>query len=167
VKSDLTLMQAALMRALEDLHSRIAQAILALDAQALDWRPAPGVNSVHELVLQAAAEEQRWMAECVLANLVPGTATDATTAADCTREAGSAVPLSDHPLHHLGCAGQISQTILAALAPALWTEAHEVDGREVTVVGCVLRVLDKLALTLGQIEVVAQWWRAGTEEREA
>ena len=163
MKADLTLMQATLATALEDLHTRIAEAVLALDARALDWRPAPGISSVHELIVRVAAEEWRWIAVCVVA----GMAVSATAPSDCDRAASSTLPLSDHPLHDLGNAGQISQTVLAALAPTAWTELREMDGGQVTVAGCVLHVLEELARTLGQIEVVAQWWGAGTEARGA
>ena len=145
-------MQASLAEALEDLHTRIANMVLELDERALQWQPAPGTRSIYDLIITAATEERRWIAEGVA--IAPPSAGDIC-------DSPNSSPLSDHPLYHLGCAGQVSQTILASLAPAEWADERQVAGQTVTVAGCVLHTLEELARALGQIEVVAQMWKAG------
>jgi len=152
------LMQTSLAAALEDLHASIAQVILALDESAWHWRPAPGIPSVYDLVIRVAAEEQRWIVEAFAdlpaiegeINLYPETA-----------------GLADHPLFVLGSTGQLSQTILAMLPPADWGALRQVDGRTVVVAGCILHVLQELARTLGQIEVIAGLWQDEAARRKA
>jgi hypothetical protein len=148
VSAGITVMRASLAHALEDLHTRIAETVLNLDEAALRWRPAPGVSSVYDLVVRAAAEERRWIAEGVMAAPSAGGADPAFDDKEL---------LTGHPLHHLGRVGQISQTILATLPPSAWASRRQVDGQTVTVAGCVLHALEDLARTLGQIEVIVLW----------
>ena len=140
-------MYLSLAQALEELHGRIAQVTLELDEDALHWQPTPELDSVHSLITQVALEEYRWIGEAVA-----GLQTDV-------------VPLPadeplDHPLFRLGSVGQVSQVILANLAASDWVAPRQVDGRTLTVAGCILHILEELARALGRIEVTAGLWRA-------
>jgi uncharacterized damage-inducible protein DinB len=139
-------MQASLAQALEDMHQRLAEAVLDLDQEALDWRPGPGLPAVSDLLAQVAAEEHHWIAE-TLAGTPAGWE-------DLVEQE------SAHPLFRLGSTGQFSQVILTNLAPAEWALERWLDGRPVTVALCILHVLEELARTLGQIEMVAGLWTA-------
>jgi hypothetical protein len=144
-------MYVSLARALEDLHTQIAQSVLQLDDQALRWRPHPVIPSVHDLVAQAAALERSWIAVGVAG--MPTRVEDADLP-------GGLPALPDHSLYQLGYAGQISQTILSSLSPAEWGAERTVAGRDITVAGCVLSTLEELARTLGQVQLIAQLWTA-------
>ena len=147
-------MHASLAHALEDLHARMAETVLELGPDALDWRAAPGLPTVRELVVKAAAAERHWLTHCVLSDMVDG-----TPVSDKDTEG------SDHPLYALGFTGQMSQTVLAALPPAKWIEPRRVDGVEMSVAGCVLKNLDALAQVLGQIELLANLWAFRTQNQ--
>jgi len=143
-------MQASLAQALEDMHQRLAETVLDLDQEALDWPPAPGLPAVSDLLAQVAAEEHHWIAEA-LAGTPAGWETDNR---DLVEQEGA------HPLFRLGSTGQFSQVILNNLAPGEWALERWLDGRPVTVALCILHVLEELARTLGQIEMVAGLWAA-------
>jgi hypothetical protein len=143
-------MQAALANELEDMHERLAEAVLRLDPEALNWQPAPGLPAVSAVLARAAAEEHRWIAE-VLAG------TPAGGESESGYQAGRP-PL--HPLFDLGSAGQFSQLILRNLTPEEWATERRLDGQPVTVAHCVLHVLEELARSLGQIETTAGLWVA-------
>lgn len=145
------LMQTSLAAALEDLHSRIAQEILALDESAWHWRPAPDVPSIYDLVVRVAAEERRWIVEAFA---------DLPAIENGINPSPETTGLADHPLFVLGTTGQLSQTILAMLPPADWGALRQVEGRTVVVAGCILHILEELARTLGQIEVIVGLWAA-------
>jgi hypothetical protein len=151
------LMQTSLAAALEDLHARIAQAILALDKAAWHWQPAPGLPSVYDLVVRVAAEERHWIVEAFA---------DLPALENGVNASPEMAGLEDHPLFVLGSTGQLSQTILAMLPPADWSALRQVGGRTVVVAGCILHVLEELARTLGQIEVVAGLWEVETVRRK-
>jgi uncharacterized damage-inducible protein DinB len=143
-------MQASLAQALEGMHERLAEAVLRLDQEALFWRPAPGLPTVSDLLAQVAAEEHRWIAEA-LAGTPAGLDTDNW---DVAEQEGV------HPLFRLGSTGQFSQVILNNLAPGEWALERRLDDRRVTVATCILHVLEELARTLGQIEIMAGLWAA-------
>jgi hypothetical protein len=143
-------MQAALARALEEMHESLATAVLQLDEEALDWRPAPGVPAVSEVLARVAADEQHWIAEALAGMPAVG---------ERAGEDEAAGP-SGHPLFRLGSVGQFSQVILGSLAPEEWATERRLDGQPVTVAHCVLHVLEELARSLGQVETVAGMWAA-------
>jgi hypothetical protein len=147
VTSGMRPMHASLTQAMEDLHARIAETVLRLEPEAFDWLPAVGMPTVRELVTRTAAEERHWIAHCVLSELIDDS---------CMPESDALS--ADHPLHQLGCAGQISQTVLATLGPDQWVETHRVGDVEMSVAGCVLKNLEALAHALGQIELLADLW---------
>jgi hypothetical protein len=143
-------MQAALTQELEDMHQRLAEAVLQLDREALDWQPAPGIPATREVLARAAAVEHHWIAEALAG----------TPAGDESDRGEQAGPKSPHPLFRLGSTGQFSQVILGNLAPGDWGSERNVDGQPVTVAHCVLHVLEELALSLGRIETMAGLWAA-------
>jgi hypothetical protein len=143
-------MQESLAHALEDLHERIAAVVLSLDEQALDWRPAPQMATMRELIGAAADEEYQWIGGVVALQPRVSPGAPASVPAD----------LSDHPLFRLGSTGQISQVLLGSLSPAEWVVERQVNGQSLTVAACTLQVLVELARALGQIELVAALWRA-------
>ena len=149
VPTGTNLMQSSLAQALENLHARIAETVLGLGASALDWHPAPSIPTVRELVIRAATEERRWVAECVLRDLVE----------PACRSENDVLP-TNHPLYELGCVGQISQTVLTTLTPLQWGDLRQVDDVETSVAGCLLRTLELLAHALGQLELIAALWSA-------
>jgi hypothetical protein len=147
----ITVMQKALSQALEDLHERIAQRVLALDFAAVSWQPVPSMPAIDELIARAAEHEYRWIGQAVghMPLVGPGEADP------------PAVAEAHHPLFRLGSTGQFSQVILSSLSADEWARSREVDGQGLTVAGCVLQVLEDLARTLGQVEVMAGLWEAG------
>ena len=143
-------MQASLAQSLEDMHERLAATVLALDQAALDWQPAPGLPTVGELLARVSAEEHHWIVEALAGTPVGGE----------TEIPDRAGQTNAHPLFRLGSTGQFSQVILENLAPGEWALERMLDGRPVTVARCILHVLEELARTLGQIEVIAGLWAA-------
>jgi hypothetical protein len=146
------MMRDSLAKVLEDLHTRIAETVLALnDEDVLHWQPAPGLESIHDLILHAADEEHKWMAVSI-ANLP-------TMGGEVLAQVSARRP-DDHPLFRLGSTGQFSQVILAGLTPADWTAQRQIGDQTLTVAVCVLHAIEELAQTLGQIQVVARLWHA-------
>jgi hypothetical protein len=144
-------MQPSLARALEDLHSHLAELIIQLDEPALRWQPVPGVGPVADLIEQAVALERWWIAG-VAAGI-------SSLEADCSG-GDERLDLSVHLLHQLGCTGQISQTILASLSSSEWASERAVAGEATTVAGCVANVLTELARAMGQIQLICRLWQA-------
>jgi hypothetical protein len=153
-------MQSSLAQALEDLHTRIAATVLALDETALEWQPSPVFASFRELIRHAAAEERRWIGDGV-ANMPAGDDAHFSMLALSGR-----LP-ANHALFELGSVGQVSQMILNNLAPADWGAQRQVDGQMVTVADCVLRALVELARVLGHVELMAQLWDARAPQGSA
>ena len=151
-------MQHSLARALEDLHAHVAESVLQLDESALRWQPVPGVGPVADLIGRAVGVERRWIAG--------GVAGEPSPEAGCG--SGDDPPdLAGQMLHQLGRTGQISQTILASLAPSEWASERAVAGEATTVAGCVLHVLEELARTMGQIQLICQLWDASHTKETA
>jgi hypothetical protein len=143
-------MQSSLAQALEDMHERLAESVLGLDQEVLYWQPAPGLPAVSDLLAQVAAEEHHWIV-VALAGTPAGGEIDGR---DLNVQDGA------HPLFRLGSTGQFSQVILNNLAPGEWALERWLAGRPVTVAVCVLHVLEELARTLGQVQMVAGLWAA-------
>jgi hypothetical protein len=141
------MMQQAMAQALEVLHTRIAEAVLALDQGALTWQPAPSVESIYEVILRVAADENLWLGSALANISVSG-------------EEPTVMVSTEHPLFRLGSAGQLSQVLLAHLQVADWSAQHVVDGHMVTAAGAVLHCLEELSRALGQIEIIARLWEA-------
>ena len=144
-------LQTTLTAALEGLHARLAQELLTLPTGAVAWQPSPETPSPLDTVTRALQSERYWIAQVI-------ERVDATPSAECTEQ-----PVDrsrEELLLRLGCTGQISQTVLATLPPAEWDAARTVAGETFSVTGCVLRAFQEVALALGQLQVVAQLWRA-------
>ncbi len=56
---------AATLHRFDELHASMKEVIAALPAQALDWSPAPEVNSVAVLVAHVCGSEHFWIGEKV------------------------------------------------------------------------------------------------------
>lgn len=155
----ITVIQTSMVRALEDLHTRIAATVLGLDEAALNWQPNPTMSSLRDMIIHAAGHERRWIGEGVAS--IP--------AADEGRFGMLALSSGqppDHALFELGSVGQVSQMILTNLAANEWDAPRQVDGRATTVAGCILYTLVELGRVLGHMENTAQLWEARAPQPE-
>ena len=100
---------AAYLDRLEALHADIAQALAGLPPAALDWSPAPEVNSIAVLVAHIAGSERFWIGE--KAGAVPANRDRASEFRTQSDDVGALQQLLDDSVAH-------ARSVLAALEPA-------------------------------------------------
>jgi uncharacterized damage-inducible protein DinB len=140
-----------------DLRSQVRVLIADLPADALNWRPLPGVddhamNSLAVLAAHVAGAEHFWIAEVVGGYPV-------------TRERPTEfATLVDGPsalLERLDTVGRETDEVFAGLTAADLDGTREVRGKTVTVRWGILHVVDHTALHLGHMQITYQLWMHG------
>ena len=145
---------------IEDLRSQVRAVIADLPADALNWRPLPGVNdhamnSLAVLAAHVAGAEHFWIAEVV--GGYPQTR-------DRPAEFVTEVDGPDDLLARLDAAGRETRDVFAALTAADLEGMREVRGRTVTVRWGILHVIDHTALHLGHMQITYQLWMHGKSQ---
>ncbi len=141
-----------MLPALRDLHANLAwlhdqaKAIVrSLDQPQLDWTPAPGWNSIAQLVAHTAYSERYWIGEVVGGAVVDQERTAAFAVVGL--EAAMLCDLLDNALTQ-------SERALNGLAPAaLECEFTVGPAGPVTVMGPLAHALEHTALHTGHIEL--------------
>lgn len=147
---------------LEMLHGELARALQAVPAEALDWSPAPEVNSLAVLAVHVAGAERYWAAE------LPGELGTERVRAE--EFEAAAVPLAallaglDESLAAVrAVAGGLALADLARLVTLP-------DGVQWSVGWCLLHGLEHTALHVGHAQLMVQLWQreqAGDSGAEA
>jgi uncharacterized damage-inducible protein DinB len=147
-----------MVRLLEDyvdrllaLHDDMRRAVEGLSQEALDWSPAPELNSMVVLVIHTTGAERYWIGD-VVGRDSSGRDRDAEFRAH-GLDAAALVERLDATLAH-------SRTVLAGLAPSDLDvlRASPRDGREVTVAWALMHALEHTATHLGHMQIVRQLW---------
>ncbi|MCC7355170.1 MAG: DUF664 domain-containing protein [Anaerolineae bacterium] len=142
---------AALWTTLETLHREIGNALQGLPADALNWQPAEGANSLYVLATHVAGAERYWLGE-----VVGGQSQRRDRDAEFRARGNSA----EAPLQVLSDAGELSRQVLMDLRPEAWTETRMARGHEYTLGWCVLHAIEHAALHLGHMQLTRQLWEA-------
>jgi uncharacterized damage-inducible protein DinB len=143
---------AATLHRIEAMHTSIKQVVAALPAEALDWSPAPEVNSVAVLVAHVCGSERFWIGEKVGA--MP---------AHRNRDAEFVVRDLDHTalVEMLDAALAMVKHALETLSlDALPQPAGELRGVTYDVAWALQHALEHVSLHTGHIELMRQWWES-------
>lgn len=141
----------ATLHRLEELHANMKQVIGALPADALDWSPAPAVNSINVLITHVCGSERFWLGE-----KVGGLHITRDRAAEFTvRNLASNDLLAMLDATQSMAAAVLAQLTLEDLArPA--GQAH--NGFAYTVAWALQHALEHVAVHTGHVELMRQWW---------
>lgn len=141
----------ATLHRLEELHVDMKQVIRALPADALDWSPAPAVNSINVLVTHVCGSERFWLGE-----KVGGLHITRDRAAEFTvrnLSGDDLVAMLDATLAQAGAV--LAQFTMEDLArPAGMSSS----GFPYTVAWALQHALEHVAVHTGHLELMRQWW---------
>lgn len=140
-----------------DLRGQVCALIADLPAEALNWRPLPGVddhamNSLAVLATHLAGAEHFWIAE-----VIGGRPATRDRSAEFVVQAEDAQAL----VQRLDAVGRETGEVFAGLTAADLDGAREVRGKSVTVRWGILHVVDHTALHLGHMQITYQLWMHG------
>lgn len=132
-------------------HNAIDQALAGLTQQALDWSPAPEVNSIGVLAAHVIGSERYWIIDVVAQR---------STNRDRDAEFRSAAITAETLRALLAAAGHEIQGVLEGLTIEQLAEPrrsprHDSD---YTVGWALAHVLEHTGLHVGHIEVTRHWW---------
>ncbi len=142
---------AALWTTLEGLHREMGNTLPGLPADALNWQPTEGANSLYVLATHVAGAERYWLGE-----VVGGQPQRRDREAEFRARGNDA----SAPLRALYDAGELSRQVLMSLRPESWMEPRTARGREYTLGWCVLHAIEHAALHLGHMQLTRQLWEA-------
>lgn len=144
---------AATFHRLEELHNSMKQVIDALPTEALDWSPAPEVNSVAVLVAHVCGSEHFWIGEKVGGAPVQR-----------DRAAEFAVRALDHAalVALLDAALEMAAHALTTLTLEALPQPAGVSSRGFAydVAWALQHALEHVALHTGHVELMRQWWES-------
>jgi uncharacterized damage-inducible protein DinB len=140
---------------LQTLHANVERTIEGLLLPALDWAPAPDMNSLGVLAVHVAGAERYWLGDVVGRDL-----SGRDRAAEFRTHGLDAAALKARLAQTLAH----SQAVLEGLTlPGLEaTRVSPRDGRQFTVAWCLAHALEHTALHLGHMQITRQLW----EQRE-
>lgn len=144
---------AATLHRLEELHNSMKQVIATLPDEALDWSPAPEVNSVAVLVVHVCGSEAFWIGE-----KVGGTPVHRDRAAEFTvhgLERAVLVARLDAALEM--AAGALAMLTLETLPQPAGVSS---SGFAYDVAWALQHALEHVALHTGHVELMRQWWES-------
>ncbi|MBE2237558.1 MAG: DUF1572 family protein [Caldilineaceae bacterium] len=145
----------ATLHRFDALHASMKEVITALPAQALDWSPAPEVNSVAVLVAHVCGSERFWIGEKI-----------GELDAQRDRDAEFTVRGLDHArlTAMLDASLGMMQPVLEKLTldemsrPASAPVSR--DGSAHDVAWCLQHALEHVAVHTGHVELMRQWWKS-------
>lgn len=142
---------------IDNLRGQVKACVADLPAEALNWRPLPGVddhamNSLAVLGAHVAGAEHFWIAEVI--GCYPQTrvrSREFVTEVDGPSDLTSLLDAVEHE----------TREVLAGLTEADLDGVREARGKTVTVRWCILHVIDHIALHLGHMQITYQLWMHG------
>lgn len=143
----------ATLHRLEELHNSMKQVISALPAEALDWSPAPEVNSVAVLVAHVCGSEHFWIGEKV--GGMPAHRDRAAEFAVRDLDHAALAALLDAALDMAVRA--LASLTLEALPQPAGVSSH---GLAYDVAWALQHALEHVALHTGHVELMRQWWES-------
>lgn len=139
---------------LKTLHREVSEAIADLPEDALDWEPAPSINSLTVLVVHLTGAERYWIGD--VAGQDPSGRVRSEEFE--TRGWGAAVlqeRLERTLAHSYGVLQQLTVEDLDA------SRSSSQDGKSYSVAWALAHALEHTALHLGHIQIVRDLWQAG------
>ena len=140
------------LQRIEDLRGQVGRLIADLPAEALNWRPIQGTNSLAVLAAHVAGAEHFWIAEVV--GGYPGTR-------DRDAEFATQVDAAAELVRLLEKTGAETRQVFSALTEVVLDGVREARGRTVPVRWAILHVIDHSALHLGHMQLTYQLWAGG------
>lgn len=140
----------------EDYFPRIRVCVDRLSDEDLWWRPAPGSNSIGNLMLHLAGNARQWIVSGV------GGAPDTRRRQGEFDERGP-LPRGEL-LDRLGGTVQEVAAVIVRVSPAQLGETRRIQGHDVTVLEAIYHVVEHFSMHTGQIILLAKM-RAAEEIR--
>ena len=143
---------AATLHRIEAMHISIKQVVAALPAEALDWSPAPQVNSVAVIVAHVCGSERFWIGEKV-----------GGMPAHRNRDAEFVVRDLDQAalVEMLDATLEMAVHVLETLSlDRLSQPAGNLRGETYDVAWALQHALEHVSLHTGHIELMRQWWES-------
>jgi uncharacterized damage-inducible protein DinB len=136
---------------LQTCHKEIFASLQGLPAEALDWSPGPGMNSITVLVFHLTGSERYWIGDVAMGEF-SGRNREAEFAARGAETEALRARLDDSLAYARQALGRISPQQLEQerMAPS--------DGRKVTAAWAVLHALEHACVHLGHIQLTRQLW---------
>ena len=139
------------LNVLEDCHNNILSSLQGLPAEALDWVPGPGMNSLTVLVFHLTGSERYWIGDVAMGEF-SGRNREAEFQARGVETEVLRARLDDSLAYARSVFGRLSleQLTQERLAPS--------DGRRVTAGWAILHALVHAAEHVGHIQITRQLW---------
>jgi uncharacterized damage-inducible protein DinB len=142
----------ALLKQYREVHDEVVKALDLLPAEALDWSPGPGMNTISVLVTHLTGAERYWIGDVVTGE--PSFR---------NREAEFQVKGADHAalkkrLSDLDAYEAQALEKLRVRDLETWKVSPR-DGNKVLTAEALLHALEHSAVHLGHIEILVQQWR--------
>lgn len=151
----------ALLDQFHGLHAEVLKAIDALPAEALDWRPAPGMNSLTIIAVHLSGAERYWIGD-----VVKGVPSFRDRDWEFTVKSWEPAALKKR----ITDLEDYEQAAFEDMGlPELQEERISPrDGQKVTVGWALMHALEHAAVHVGHIEILLQQWkiRNPTEKRK-
>ncbi len=148
----------ALLDRLDELHRGVNETLDELPVEAIDWIPAPEMNSLAVLITHMTGSERYWIGDVILGDLsfrnrnaefrVQG-----LDAAALKKRLADVAAYEKSAFEQL----QVSELGQDRIAPS--------DGRSCTVAWALNHTLEHTALHVGHIQILKQMWRLKTQAR--
>jgi len=138
-------------KVLEDSHNSILSSLQGLPAEALDWIPGPGMNSLTVLVFHLTGSERYWIGDVAMGEF-SGRNREAEFATRGMEPEALRARLDDSLAYARSAFERLSLEQLARerLAPS--------DGKRVTAAWALLHALAHAAEHVGHIQITRQLW---------
>ena len=136
---------------LQRLHRDAEEALDGLPPEALDWSPAPDVNSLVVLTTHLAGSERYWMGD-VAGQDPSGRVREEEFRTQGVDAAALKQRLAAALAHSRGVLEKLTLEDLDA------RRTSPMDGREVTVGWAIAHALEHTAVHVGHMQVTRQWW---------
>jgi hypothetical protein len=142
---------------LEELHAHIERNLQEMDAEGLNWRPAPNLNSIYAIATHVAGSQTWWAVERI---------GDQHVGRDRPAEFEAAGDDPQEPIRRLAEAMRRTRLVFESLTKDSMTELRPgIGDRPATVRWIALHLIEHAALHLGHIQITRQWWEMTREER--
>ncbi|CAG0930949.1 hypothetical protein TFLX_01932 [Thermoflexales bacterium] len=142
----------AYLNRLAELHRDLTQTLEGLPAEALNWSPGPEVNSLAALAAHTAGSERYWIGDVIGRD---------DSQRDRASEFRAHVFHAEEAITRLNTVLAHSRGIVESLTLADLEERRFVrDQREETVAWTLLHALEHIAIHLGHMQIMRQWWEA-------
>lgn len=144
---------AATLHRLDELHASMKQVIAVLPPTALDWSPAPEVNSVAVLVAHVCGSERFWIGEKV--GGLPAARNRSAEFAVRSVSGAALIDMLDETL-------TLAQDVLDKLSLGDLANPAGVSslGFAYDVAWALQHALEHVALHAGHLELTRQWWES-------